>query len=134
MDEQSYPIEVEVEGKLGMFKQAHDGSEATSSIVPPYSAVKGMFESILFIPLAEVVPVRVHICFDPRMVEAGFNCHASHMRKDSQVSSGNPLLVRQNLLFKPCYQLFAVVRNLRDCPKSPPDGQGWQIVAEAHYW
>src|SRR5947209_19576560 len=58
----SYPISLEISGPTAMWTRPDTGDTPVSYPVPTYSAVKGIFESILWLQSAEVVPTRVEIC------------------------------------------------------------------------
>ncbi len=57
-----YSVSLEVSGRTAMFTRPDTGSSPVSYPVPTYSAVKGIFETILMLRQASVVPTKVEIC------------------------------------------------------------------------
>jgi CRISPR-associated protein Cas5d len=106
-----YPIAMEVSGHTAMFATPQSGSEQSTYPAPTPTAIKGMFESILFLRHAEVVPVMVHICNPIRYAEDGFNYHAGPDRKRDLINKGCSLRYQVSFLSDVRYQLFAVVRD-----------------------
>ncbi len=57
-----YQVSLEVAGPTAMWTRPDTGDAPTSYQVPPRSAVKGVFESILWLPTTVVMPTRVEVC------------------------------------------------------------------------
>ena len=60
MIEVSYPIAMEIAGFTGMWTRPDSGDCPISYPAPTYSAVKGIFESILWGEAIEIVPRKVN--------------------------------------------------------------------------
>ena len=57
-----YPIACEISGPTAMWARPDTGDAPVSYPAPTFAAVKGIFESIVWLKSAEVVPTRVEIC------------------------------------------------------------------------
>jgi CRISPR-associated protein Cas5d len=57
-----YPITCELSGPSAMWTRPDTGDAPVSYPAPSYGAVKAVFESIVWLKSAEVVPTRVEIC------------------------------------------------------------------------
>lgn len=109
-----YPISMEVEGTFAMFADPETGSESVSYPAPPFSAAKGIFESILFLRGAIVTPTKVHICRPTRFVNVGCNSTTTPARKSNLVLGNHALRMREIALQSPVFQLFANVETIPD--------------------
>jgi len=58
----SYEVAFEVSGPTAMWTRPDTGDAPVSYPAPSFAAVKGIFESIVWLKSAEVVPTRVEIC------------------------------------------------------------------------
>jgi len=72
MNEKKYPIVVEVAGTHGMFGRPDCGSESFSYPMPTSSACRGMIESIVRIPSADLEIVAVGSCSFPQWSNYSF--------------------------------------------------------------
>ena len=57
-----YPIQLEISGPTALWTRPDTGSSPVSYIAPTFSAVKGIFESILRWKSVNVLPTRCEIC------------------------------------------------------------------------
>ena len=57
-----YQVELEIAGSTAMWTRPDTGDCPVSYPAPTYSAVKGIFESVLWGPAVEIVPFKVEIC------------------------------------------------------------------------
>lgn len=57
-----YQVTLEIEGATAMWTRPDTGDCPVSYPAPTYSAVKGIFESILWGPAIEIIPIKVEIC------------------------------------------------------------------------
>jgi CRISPR-associated protein Cas5d len=57
-----YTVSLEISGAKAMWTRPDTGDAPVSYPAPTYSAVKGIFESVVWLKSAEVVPTRVEIC------------------------------------------------------------------------
>lgn len=57
-----YPIQLEISGPTALWTRPDTGSSPVSYVAPTFSAVKGIFESVLRWKSVNVRPTRVKIC------------------------------------------------------------------------
>ncbi len=57
-----YEVTLEISGETAMWTRPDTGDCPVSYPAPTYSAVKGIFESILWGPAVEIVPFKIEIC------------------------------------------------------------------------
>jgi len=57
-----YSVQLEIAGPTAMWTRPDTGDAPVSYPAPTFAAVKGLFESIVWLKSAEVVPTRVEIC------------------------------------------------------------------------
>ena len=57
-----YEVRCEISGPTAMWTRPDTGDAPVSDPAPSFAAVKGIFESIVWLKSAEVVPTRVEIC------------------------------------------------------------------------
>ena len=58
----AYSVPLEISGATAMWTRPDTGDVPVSYPAPTLAAVKGIFESIVWLKSAEVVPTRVEIC------------------------------------------------------------------------
>lgn len=109
--EQKYIVAMEISGKHAMFTRPDTGDCPVSYGVPTYSAVKGMFESVLFFPNVEVKPTKVKIC-KPIRYQAYFTNYTGPLNSKKGNKKENYQMV-STILVDVCYKLFAEVAPLR---------------------
>lgn len=98
-----YSIQLEVSGRTAMFTRPDTGSSPISYPVPTYSAIRGIFESILLLRQASIIPVKVEIC-------APINYHhytTNYLGPSRKNSRGGALQVPATVLTDVCYRLYA---------------------------
>lgn len=116
-----YLIQCEVAGPLAMYARPDTGGSPTSYPAPPWSAAKGLLESIAYFKHGEawLHPTRVEIC--RRVGTSGgivsyqryaFN-YGGPLRKDLNVKSGTGMQVFATVLANPCYRIYADIRGAR---------------------
>jgi CRISPR-associated protein Cas5d len=122
-----YSVAFEVSGPLAMFARPDTGGSPTSYPAPPWSAAKGLFESIAFLSQGDAWfhPLRVEIC-RPTGSAGGvsfqryaFN-YGGPLRKDSNIKTGTGMQVFAIAVANPCYRIFAEIRGPRGDPGRNP--------------
>ena len=56
------PIALEISGPTAMWTRPYTGSSPVSYVAPTFSAVKGIFESVLRWKSVNIQPIKVEIC------------------------------------------------------------------------
>lgn len=110
-----------------MFSRPDTGASPTSYPAPPWSAAKGLLESIAFLSQggAWFHPTRVEIC-RPAGSAGGisfqrysFN-YGGPLRKDVNIKNGTGMQVFATVVANPCYRIHAEVRGSRgDSGRNP---------------
>jgi len=113
-----YRVQCEVAGPLAMYARPDTGGSPTSYPAPPWSAAKGLLESIAFLSHGEawLHPTRVEVC-RPVGTRGGvvayqryaFN-YGGPLRKDLNIKSGTGMQVFATVLANPCYRIHAEIR------------------------
>ncbi len=106
-----YEISMEISGALAMFTDPATGDMPVSYPAPTYSAIKGMFENVLFYPTVEVKPIRVEICNPIRYHTLMFNYGGPNRHKNLKNNPGNRQ-VRIIVLENVCYKMYARLKNV----------------------
>lgn len=58
----TYPLQLEISGPTALWTRPDTGSSPVSYVAPTFSAVKGIFESVLRWKSVRVRPVKAEIC------------------------------------------------------------------------
>jgi CRISPR-associated protein Cas5d len=122
-----YSVRLEVSGPLALFARPDTGASPTSYPAPPWSAAKGLFESIAFLSNggAWFHPTRVEIC-RPLGSAGGvsfqryaFN-YGGPLRKDLNIKNGTGMQVFATAIANPCYRIHAEIHGDRGDPGHNP--------------
>jgi CRISPR-associated protein Cas5d len=117
----TYSVELECSGPLAMYARPDTGGSPTSYPAPPWSAAKGLLESIAFLSQGEAWfhPIRVELC--RRIHTPGglvsfqryaFN-YGGPLRKDLNIKGGTGMQVFATVVANPCYRIHADIRGAR---------------------
>lgn len=109
-----YEISLELEGPLAMWARPDTGSSPTSYPIPPWSAAKGIFESIAFFSdgKAWINPTKVEIC-----KPVGAKSTGEILYQKYTTNYCGPLFNKSNYQFSAivvsdvCYRLYAIIEN-----------------------
>lgn len=96
MKNRAYPIAMEIAGDTALWTRPDSGDSPCSYPAPTYSAVRALFEGILWGPAVLVIPRKVELCTPPQ-----FHSYATNY--------GGPLRSLKSLKGGNNYQLFATV-------------------------
>ena len=107
-----YSISLEISGPTAMWTRPDSGDCPVSYPAPTYSAVKGIFESILWGQAIEIVPVKVEICSPVIYYNYNTN-YGGPLRKGGVIKSGGSYQLLASVVVNPCYRLYAGVRRNR---------------------
>ena len=102
-----YSIEVEVSGPTAMWTRPDTGDAPVSYPAPTYSAAKALFESIVWLKSAEVVPVRVEICA-PLVFHTYSTNYGGPLRKSKSMLKGSSYQLLATVLINVCYRVYGV--------------------------
>lgn len=102
-----YPVCIEISGPTAMWSRPDSGSAPTSSVVPAFSAVKGIFESILRWKSVNVRPTKVEIC-RPVVFHRYVTNYGGPLRASDAIKKGASFQSYAVVLINVCYRLHAV--------------------------
>jgi CRISPR-associated protein Cas5d len=120
-----YPLELEISGPTAMWTRPDTGSSPVSYVAPTFSAVKGIFESILRWKSVRVRPVKAEICRPVQFHRYATNC-GGPLRASDAMAKGASFQLFAMVLVNVCYRLHAEVdwhRGPNGEPAEAPDGQ-----------
>ena len=120
----SYPIQMEISGDTAMWTRPDTGDSPVSYPAPTYSAVKAIFESILWGPAIEVVPTKVEIC-TPIQFHSYVTNYGGPLRSAKSLKNGNSYQLLATVLIDVCYKLYAIVRPNRHKDRLPSSALKW---------
>jgi CRISPR-associated protein Cas5d len=122
----SYPIQMEIAGPTAMWTRPDTGDAPTSYPAPTSSAVRGIFESVLWLKSAEVVPTKVEICA-PVVFHVYTTNYGGPLRETEQIKRGNNYQLIATILINVCYRLYAEVHRA-----AGPQPERWAGVNGPH--
>jgi CRISPR-associated protein Cas5d len=118
----TYPVQMEIAGPLAYFGDPASGAAFQTYLIPPSSAVEGMFRAIAFLrDGAYTRATRVELCSPLKMVNIVTNYRGPY-RKSVLVSHGNSQQLAQVCLQDVCYRVYG------EAVPTVPDN-----VGPAHY-
>jgi len=124
MNQLSYPIKMEIAGNTAMWTRPDTGDSPVSYPAPTYSAVKGIFESILWGPAIEIIPTKVEICA-PIQYHSYCTNYGGPLRSSTSIKKGNNYQLYATVLIDVCYRLYAEVVPNNDKSKLPMKAKQW---------
>ena len=102
----NYSVKMEVAGDYALWTDPASGSAPVTYPTPIYSAVKNIFEAILFIKSAEVIPTKVEICKPIQLDTITCNSRGP-WRKPSDIKDDNSGQIISTVLYDVCYRFYA---------------------------
>jgi len=124
METLSYPIEMEISGATAMWTRPDSGDCPVSYPAPTYSAVKAIFESVLWGPAIEVTPVRVELC-NPIQYHSYTTNYGGPLRDSKAIKKGSGYQLMATTLVDVCYKLYANVAPNRGKVNLPERALKW---------
>lgn len=111
MSDKKYTISMEISGPTAMWTRPDTGDAPVSYPAPTFSAVKGMFESIVRLENAEIVPTTAEIC-SPLVFHNYATNYGGPLRKTSIMPKGSFQLLA-TVLINVCYRFYADIKPVR---------------------
>ena len=105
-----HTVEFEISGPTAMWTRPDTGDAPVSYPAPTYSAAKGLFESVVWLKSAEVVPTQVEICA-PLVFHTYSTNYGGPLRKSKIMKKGSSYQLLATVLINVCYRLYAVVQS-----------------------
>lgn len=103
----SYPIRLEISGPTAMWTRPDTGSSPVSYVAPTFSAVKGIFESVLRWKSVRIRPTHVEIC-RPIQFHRYVTNYGGPLRAPDAMAKGASFQLFAMVLVNVCYRLYAV--------------------------
>ena len=101
-----YPITMEIAGATALWSRPDSGDAPVSYVAPTPSAVRGIFESILWGPDIRIVPTAVEICA-PIQYHSYVTNYSGPLRAGKSIQKGNNYQLYATVLMDVCYRLYA---------------------------
>jgi len=120
----AYPVKIEIAGNTAMWTRPDTGDCPTSYPAPTYSAVKAIFESILWGPDIEIIPLKTELCAPIQYHSYGTN-YGGPLRSSTSVREGNNYQLFATVLIDVCYRLYAEVVPYKNKSRLPKDALQW---------
>lgn len=124
MVNKSYPITMEVAGNTALWTRPDSGDSPCSYPAPTYSAVRGLFESVLWGPAVLVIPRKVEICSIPQYHSYATN-YGGPLRSATSIKGNNNYQLFATVLTDVCYRLYAEVIPNPDKATLPESATLW---------
>ena len=115
-----YTVQMEVAGDTALWTRPDTGDSPCSYPAPTYSAVKALFESVLWGPDVLVEPTKVEIC---RPVQ--YHSYATNYGGPLRKSGDGNYQMFATVLTDVCYRLYAQVRNNPKKEGLPESARNW---------
>lgn len=112
-----YPISLEISGATAMWTRPDTGATPVSYPVPPWSAAKGIFESIARLKNVIINPTAVEICA-PIIYHDYTTNYGGPLRKGEQIAKNDSFQHKATVLINVCYRIYATIENFEYVPKS----------------
>src|SRR5712692_8799754 len=100
----SYQVSFEISGPTAMWTRPDTGHAPVSYPAPTYAAAKGLFESIVWLKSAEVMPTRVEICA-PLVFHTYSTNYGGPLRKSKIMKKGSSYQLLATVLINVRYRL-----------------------------
>lgn len=122
----AYPIAMEIAGNAAMWTRPDSGDSPCSYPSPTYSAVHGLFESVLWGPAVLVIPKKVELCTVPQYHSYATN-YGGPLRSAKALKDGNNYQLFAAVLIDVCYRLYADVIPNPDKTKLQENALSWDL-------
>ncbi len=104
----AYQVELEIAGPTAMWTRPDTGDCPVSYPAPTYSAVRGIFESILWGPAVQIIPTKVEICAPLQYHNYQTN-YGGPLRSSESMKKGSGYQLLATVLIDVCYRLYAEI-------------------------
>jgi len=118
--QKKYQVSMEIQGSTALWSRPDIGDNTVSYPAPTYSAVKAIFESVLWGPAVEIVPEKVEICSPIQWHGYAFN-YGGPLKK----SGNDNFQMYTTVLTDVCYRLYAYAMPNTEKEKFPDSATKW---------
>jgi len=127
-----YDITLEISGPTAMWTRPDTGATPVSYPVPPWSAAKGVFESIVRLKNTIVAPTVVEIC-SPITYHDYTTNYGGPLRKGEQITNNDSFQQKATVLINVCYKLYAKIEEFKYIPKTLSEAAALNGINSRHY-
>jgi len=127
-----YEIKLEISGPTAMWTRPDTGATPVSYPVPPWSAAKGIFESIARLKNAIIIPTEVEVC-SPIIYHDYTTNYGGPLRKSEQIKKGDSFQHKATVLINVCYRLYAKIEDFAYIPQSLHEAAKLNGINSKHY-
>lgn len=133
MIEKKYQVMMELAGRTAMWTRPDTGDSPVSYPAPTPSAIRGIFESVLWGPDILIIPRKVEIC-EPIQYHSYVTNYGGPLRAKSSINSGNNYQLFATVLVDVCYRLYADVISNPKKRNLPQKAMDWdsRTTSPAH--
>lgn len=124
MSLKTYQVSMEIAGNTALWTRPDSGDSPCSYPAPTYSAVRGLFESVLWGSAVLVIPQKVELCAAPQYHSYATN-YGGPLRKNDAIKKGNNYQLFATVLIDVCYRLYATVIPNPEKAKLPQSALLW---------
>ncbi len=124
MVDKVYQVSMEIAGNTALWARPDCGDSPASYPAPTYSAVRGLFESVLWGPAVLVVPRKVELCAAPQFHSYATN-YGGPLRSSGSIKGGTPYQLFATVLVDVCYRMYADVIPNPQKAKMPESAKAW---------
>jgi CRISPR-associated protein Cas5d len=117
---EDYSVAFEIAGPAAMFTRPDTGSTPISYPVPTFSAAKGMFEAVAWLPHAYIQPTKVEIC-RPVQYQRYVTNYGGPLRSQVQLKKNASYQLIAIILVDVCYRIYGEVRVIKNSTRGKGD-------------
>lgn len=123
-NQKTYQIAMEIAGNTAIWTRPDCGDSPCSYPAPTYSAVRGLFESVLWGPAVCIMPRKVELCTVPQFHSYVTN-YGGPLRSAKSIKDRNNYQLFATVLVDVCYRLYADVVPNSDKAAMPTTARIW---------
>ena len=125
MKEKAYQISMEIAGNTAIWTRPDSGDSPCSYPAPTFSAVRALFESVLWGPAVLIIPRKVELCSIPQFHSYVTN-YGGPLRSLISVKNGNNYQMFATVLLDVCYRIYADVISNPNKKSLPKTAAKWE--------
>ena len=126
-----YCISLEISGHTAMWARPDTGATPISYPAPPWSAAKGIFETIVRLKNTLINPIAVEICA-PLVYHDYTTNYGGPLRKGEQITNNTSFQHKATVLINVCYRLYARIEAFKYIPVSLSEASRLADVNSLH--
>lgn len=115
---------MEIAGNTALFTRPDTGDSPCSYPAPTFSAVRGIMESVLWLPSVTIVPRKVEICAPIAYHSYACN-YGGPLRKSDAIRKNSSYQLFATVLIDVCYRFYADVMPCKDKSRLPESARAW---------